>query len=745
MTALKVAAACCDYCGLPLSRSFADRGEEDAAQYCCFGCRFAALMTAEKGEEGQARWMMVRLGLAIFFAMNVMVFSMALWTQDVYGASTDPTAAVLWGLFRWSSLLFATPVLLLLGGPLLENTFDGIRRGIISSDLLLVVGIVAAFIMSLRSVIGGEGQVYFEVVCVVLVAVTLGRWLEATGRMRTTQALRSLENLLPKKARQVRPATAPQLTCSLLGAAPPRGEDFELAAELSHSANESMTPLDELLPGDLIRVLPGERIPVDGVLVRNPAAIDEQMVTGESQPAIKEPGDDVLAGSLNLDGDLLIRVSNRAAEGTLQRLIDAVCQAALSRSQLQKTADRVAAVFLPLVILVALVTFVAHFYFHGFEQGILTGLAVLLIACPCALGIATPMAIWAAMGRAARSGVVFRNGDAIQRLAQVNMVCFDKTGTLTSGETMVSEFVVDPETPQEEVVAAAMSLASGSIHGLSCAVKQYLCDLVTSDQGSTCLPILPGNLETFPGRGVRGHIPEVDQVACLGNVRWMQENDLRIGEAFQNKIYYARSAGEPLVCIGWAGHVRGLFLFREHLREEAAASLAALRDRHIHVAVLTGDHSARAATFTDALGVKVACELRPDEKAEMIQRFRKENGTVAMVGDGVNDAPALAAADIGIAMGCGADLSRDTAGVCLLGNDLRRVPWSIQLAQQTVATVRQNLFWAFAYNVVGIGIAVAGWLNPIWAAVAMVLSSLFVVSNSLRLSGSERKAEPANA
>ena len=709
---------CCDYCGLPVAP-----GGPTEAVYCCVGCRFAAAVTAEGGEEGHARWTLARLGLAIFFTMNVMVFAMALWTQDVYGEPTSRFADVYHELLRWSSLLFAAPVILLLGGPLLENTLDGLRRRVISTDLLLLVGIAAAFALSVRSVLANSGPVYFEVACVVLVAVTLGRWFEATGKLKTTQALRSLDKLLPTLVRRM---CVPRR----LGPTNHHGRSWEDVDATQHEI-----PLGEVKVGDSLRVLPGERIPVDGIIRRNHAAIDEQLVTGESQPSIKEPGDCVLAGTLNLDGDLVIEVTADPRQGTLQRLIDAVCLAAMTRTRLQRVADRIAAVFLPSVILIAISTFAIHAYASSIAQGVLAGLSVLLIACPCALGIATPMAVWVAMGQAARAGVLFRNGDALQRLANIRAVCFDKTGTLTTGDGEVVDFASEGDASRELVLRVAGCLAAASTHSLSRAIQTYIRD--QPDVESLQAITLPTAVQTLPGRGVRGYVEDVASEVYLGSARLMKEAGLEAHDRLREQIAAAYRDGQTLACVGWNGTLRGVFTFREKLRAEAAMAIQELRSSALDVSILTGDHAARAALLERQLKLTVTSELLPEEKLAAIQTLKARCGCVAMVGDGINDAPALAAADVGIALGCGADVSRDAAQVCLLGNDLRRVAWSIQLAKKTVRVMYGNLFWAFIYNLAGIALAAAGWLNPIWAAAAMVASSLFVISNSLRLAVAE--------
>jgi heavy metal translocating P-type ATPase len=369
----------------------------------------------------------------------------------------------------------------------------------------------------------------------------------------------------------------------------------------------------------------------------------------------------------------------------------------------------------------------------SFDSGLMASLAVLLIACPCALGIATPLAIWAAMGRGARAGVLFRNGDALHQLARVRAVVFDKTGTLTTGKPELVEFIADGGTPRKLILSAAFQVSSASTHSLSAAIRDFARDEepVTESRASIQLA---GRVRTLPGRGVVAQVADPGCDVFLGSCRMMHEAGILGDAAMQQQLEVVLEQGLPMACIGWDGRIRGAFVFREQLREAAELALAELRASGQQVSVLTGDHPARGSRLAALLGVDTESEQLPEDKAARIRQLHARHGAVAMVGDGVNDAPALAAADVGIAMGCGADVSRDTADVCLLGNDLRRVGWSMRLARQTMRIVNQNLFWTFAYNVVGIAIAAAGLMNPVWAAVAMVLSSFFVITNSLRLS-----------
>ncbi len=700
-------APACDYCGLPLPRSWWSRAETPSAKdYCCFGCRFAAEVTQARGEEGEARWTLTRLGLAVFFAMNVMAFTMALWTGDVYPTDGPATfATALHGLFRAVCMIFSLPVLVLLGGPLLDNAWENLRQGRIVADLLLILGVLASYLYSVVSVIRGEGPVYFEVGCAILVLVTLGRWLEATCKLRTANAIESLHRLLPDQVRR-RSATG-----------------------------EELIPLESIQPGDTLRILAGERIPCEGVVQLQPAHIDEQVLTGESSPVVKEAGAEVHAGTLNLDGDLTLEVTALAKNGALGRMIEMVKQARMTPGRHERLADRLAAWFLPVVLVLAVLTTAWHGWERGLHEGILAGLAVLLIACPCALGIATPMALWAALGRAARAQVLFRRGETLEKLARVTAFCLDKTGTLTTGSTPLARVVVAPGETETRVLQRAAGLAASSTHGYSRALCQEV-----EQRGET--PECLARLRVLPGRGVEGIDPQTGAALFLGSLRLMSEQNLHLPAELTAFLSQARERSQPLACVGWGGEVRGLFLFREQLRPEASESLQALAAQGVAITILTGDHAARARQLHDQLGVEVKAELLPADKVAAVEEQKRCHGAVAMVGDGINDAPALACSEVGIALGCGADISRESAAVCLLGNDLSRLPWALRLARRSVRIIRENLLWAFVYNVVGIALACGGKLNPVLAAVAMVVSSLMVVANSLRL---ERFPEPVPA
>ncbi len=677
----------CDYCGLPLAAPAAAAGP----RYCCFGCRFAASITAADGDTGESRWMMTRLGVAVFFTMNVMVFTMLLWSER--GGLAEPTATAFYGLARHACLLFTAPVMVLLGGPLFREAGRELIRRRPSLNLLLALGVAAAFLLSVQAVVMDRGHVYFEVSCMVLVAVTLGKWLEASGKLRTTEALRELRTLLPDHVRRVA------------------------------AAGEEIIPLANARVGDRLRVLPGERIPTDGRISAGRSAIDERTVTGEAVPVVRESGDPVASGTEVIDGPLVVEVTAAAGAGTLERLIDAVASAAAAGTRDQRLAERAAAWFLPCVVVAAAAAFVAHAWRAGWSKegvaaGTMAAIAVVVVSCPCALGLATPMALWAAVGLAARRQVLVRDADAFVRLGRTGTLCFDKTGTLTTG-LAVRDLHSDSDIG-DDLLGIAAALARGSTHVLSRAIE--------AEAGRRGVaPAAVADLRVIAGRGIEGRLAD-GRIARLGSDAWM-------ATVVADELP-AVAADRAICRLAIEHRLVGTIAFDESIRREAAAAIAALTAEGIDAWLLSGDRAARAAAVAERLGIRSAAPLLPDEKLA----FVRAHAPAAMVGDGINDAPALAAADVGVALGCGADVSRWTAGICLLRDDLGDLPWLVSLARRTARTIRWNLVWAFAYNAACIPLSATGIVHPAVAAAAMVASSLFVVSGSLALA-----REPAAA
>ncbi len=710
------------------------RTSESEAIYCCFGCRLAHAITEEKGQEGAVRWTIVRLGIAIFFSMNLMAFTMTMWSLDVYDVERDPFQTQLFEVFRWLSMIFSLPVLLLLGVPLLENAIISWRQRIFSTDLLIATGVIAAYGISVANVLRGVETVYFEVGATVLVMVTLGRWFEATGKQKATAALDKLAALLPTKSHRVTDDSVAEIECS------------------------------QILAGDHLQIRAGERFPTDAVLINGETTVDEQVFTGESTPIARVVGDRILGGTVNLDGHVVVEATAAFREGSFGRLLQLLREARLSRGHYQRLADRVSAWFFPLITGVALLTLIVHWQ-HGAGAAVQSSLSVLLIACPCALGLATPLAVWTALSTAVKHQVLFRSGDAIERLATVKAVCFDKTGTLTTGAPQVRRFCSLDDHNSAEILQLTAALAKTSSHPFSQAVVRFI---ETGDSQSS--PPVLSHVRSVPGGGVAATLTDGTRVR-LGSLKFVSI-DAQIEPRHRLRISHALAIADQeaasVVAVSVADRPVILFLLTEKIRPEATATVKAMLDSGLQLTVLTGDRHAKAeqlrrdlldchevgcqcsaecASIRTADGhdhprqpvpmptsrLTIECDLRPDEKVAMLRQVRRQHGPVAMVGDGINDAPALAASDVGIAMGCGADVSRDSAQVCLLNNDVSRIPWAIHLAQRTRSVIRQNLFWAFGYNSVGVILAACGVLNPAVAAGLMIVSSLLVISNSLRL------------
>ncbi len=700
------AAATCDYCGLPTG----DPASSNEPTYCCYGCRFATSITRPDPDRSAALGPASALGFSVFFTMNVVMLTMALWSSADASASEFQTA--LGHFLRYGAMAFALPVLLLLGRPLASHAWQGVRRGVLSTDLLLAAGVLAAFAVSIIHTWRGSGHVYFEVGCVILVLVTLGRWLEAAGRSQASSALDQLERLVPQIVR----------------------------CRKDH--RDVLTPRERIVVGERLRVLAGERIPLDGRVVQGRGVIDEQFFTGESAPVEKQPGDTLLGGSLNLDGDLIIEVTAPPEAGALERLVSAVRSARLSKGRYQLLSDKWSQAFFPLISLVAVIAFLVHGIRTSWEHGLLTALSVVLIACPCALALATPLAVWTALGAAAKRGVLFRSGEAVEKLAGIRAIRWDKTGTLTTGSPRVQRLICEDisNRPTVELLAAVISQASN--HVFSLAIQEFL---TAEGVNFRKLPLKEICVQTVPGRGLRIDIPGGDVIA-LGSFHWLNDCGLSLGPHLSGVLELSAIAEQPITAIGFLGQWQALFVFDETLRPETATAIKRCQAWGLDQALLTGDRRSRAQRLAVELSPDVSLaietELLPQDKLAAIQEAHEMFGRVAMVGDGLNDAPALAAADVGIALGCGADVSRDSADVCLLTADLELVPWAYELSQRTVRTIRTNLGWAFGYNSLGVIVAAAGQLHPALAAVLMVVSSVMVLGNSLRLSTPGTRGQP---
>ncbi|VVE40494.1 heavy metal translocating P-type ATPase [Pandoraea horticolens] len=624
----------------------------------------------------------------------------------------------------WLQWLLATPVQFWLGARFYRAGYKAVRAGSGNMDLLVALGTSAAYGLSLyewwRAPAGGMPHLYFEAAAVVITLVLLGKWLEARAKRRTVEAIRALAALRPETAQVLRD---------------PQG-----------AANEVTVPLGQVKVGDWVVVRAGERVPVDGEIRDGASQLDESLLTGEPLPIDKAAGDKVVGGSINGAGMLRVETTAVGADTALARIIRMVEDAQAGKAPIQRAVDRVAAVFVPVVVLIAIATVVVGWMLGiGLEAALLNAVAVLVIACPCALGLATPAAIMVGTGAAARHGILIKDAEALELAHRIGVVAFDKTGTLTEGKPRLVAHLPAPGTSAETLLRWAAAVQSGSSHPLAKAVMT-----AAEEAGLTLAIPVASEIAALPGRGMRARVEEAGDVGELRGVHRLQLGNARLldelgisqaalaGEAKRlaaegRTVSWLVETGDEGTSAG-AARLLGLLAFGDTLKATARPAIDRLHALGVRCVMITGDNAGSAKAVADALGLdEVHADVLPERKAEVIAQLKRDGVVVAMVGDGINDAPALAAADVGIAMGSGTDVAMQTAGIALMRGDPLRVADAIDVSRRTWSKIRQNLFWAFAYNVIGIPLAAFGLLSPVIAGAAMALSSVSVVSNALLL------------
>ncbi len=628
----------------------------------------------------------------------------------------------------WGQWLLATPVQFWLGARFYRAGYKALRAGSGNMDLLVALGTSAAYGLSLyewwRTPADGMPHLYFEAAAVVITLVLLGKWLEARAKRRTVEAIRALAALRPETARVLRD---------------PQG-----------AASEVSVPLGQVKVGDWVVVRAGERVPVDGVIREGESQLDESLLTGEPLPIDKAGGDTVVGGSINGAGTLKIETAAVGADTALARIIRMVEDAQAGKAPIQRAVDRVAAVFVPVVVLIAIVTVIGGWALGiGFEAALLNAVAVLVIACPCALGLATPAAIMVGTGAAARQGILIKDAEALELAHRISIVAFDKTGTLTEGKPRLVAHLPAAGMTADRLLRWAAAVQSGSSHPLAKAVAT-----AADEAGLTSAIPVASDIVALPGRGMRARIeaggdPSDVHTLQLGNARLLDELGVsqatlaqeaaRLAAEGRTVSWLVETAGSGAGAheganVGAGARLLGLLAFGDTLKVTARPAIERLHALGVRCVMVTGDNAGSARAVADALGLdEVHADVLPEHKAEVIAQLKRNGAVVAMVGDGINDAPALAAADVGIAMGSGTDVAMQTAGITLMRGDPLRVADAIDVSRRTWSKIRQNLFWAFAYNVVGIPLAAFGLLNPMIAGAAMALSSVSVVSNALLL------------
>ncbi len=602
-----------------------------------------------------------------------------------------------WMLPGWLQLLIATPVQFWIGARFYRSGYLAAKSLSGNMDLLVAIGTSAAYGLSVYQLITQPNtHLYFESSVVIITLVLLGKWLESRAKHQTTKAIRGLSSLRPD------------------------------TAHVKRDEQVLTLPIAQIKVGDIVIIKPGEKIPVDGDIIEGQSSCDESMLTGESLPVDKTEQDKVIGGTINGYGMLVVKTTATQTESTLSKIIQLVETAQAKKAPIQRIVDRISAIFVPVILVIAALTLLSWgFITQDWQQAIVNSVAVLVIACPCALGLATPTAIMVGTGIAAHHGILIKNAEALERLHHVNTVVFDKTGTLTQGKPKLLKIEAFNQASSEQILSIAAAIQAGSEHPLAKAIL-----------ANTKSTAYAKNIQSIPGKGMSGTVNH--QHYYLGSTAWMQSLDLKSSDLAQ-KIDHVANQGET---VSWLAQTQpdqtvdiiALFVFSDTLKQEANAAIKALQQLHIKTVMLTGDNTKAAEVIGRQLNIDtLISQALPQDKASHIEQLQRAGANVAMVGDGINDAPALTTADVSIAIGTGTDIAMQASNITLMRGNLLLISDAIDISKRTYQKIKQNLFWAFIYNAIGIPLAALGFLNPMIAGAAMALSSVSVVSNSLLL------------
>ncbi len=594
----------------------------------------------------------------------------------------------------WFQFALASPVQFIIGWRFYKGAYNALRGGGANMDVLVSMGTSAAYFYSIYHLFEGIDEYYFEASAVIITLIILGKTFEAVAKGKTSEAIKKLMGLQPKTARVIRD-----------------GVEIDLEIE-------------KVVIGDTIVVRPGEKIPVDGKIVEGHSAIDESMITGESIPVDKTVDDEVIGATINKLGSFKFKATKIGKDTVLSQIVKLVEDAQGSKAPVQRLADSISGIFVPIVVGIAVLTFIIGYFITGeFNTGLINAVAVLVIACPCALGLATPTAIMVGTGKGAENGILIKSGEHLERAHKMNAIVFDKTGTITKGEPEVTD-IVTFEADRDDVLRISASVERTSEHPLGAAI-------VKKGQEELIMLSEPEKFLAVPGKGLKATF-EGDEI-FIGNRKLMNDNNISI-EIAQEDLSRLEEEGKTAMILAINGKLSGIIAVADQIKESSKQAIKELKEMGLDIYMMTGDNARTARAIAEEVGItNILAEVLPENKAEEVEKIKLEGKDVGMVGDGINDAPALAAADVGFAIGTGTDVAMEAADITLMRGDLSGVVTAIRLSHRTMKTIRQNLFWAFFYNSIGIPFAALGFLNPMVAGAAMAFSSVSVVSNSLRL------------
>ncbi len=623
------------------------------------------------------------------------ILSLFFLVQMVSDISMEYGGQFAFHLNPWLQFLLATPVQFYVGGHYYRDAYNAVRGGSANMAVLVVLGTTAAYLYSLVVTILGTGQdLYFEAAAIVITLIILGKLLETRAKGQTSEAIKTLMGLQAKTARVIR-----------------NGEEVDI-------------PIEEVQEGDIIFVRAGEKIPVDGELIEGSSTVDESMLTGESMPVTKKVGDKVIGATVNKHGSFKFKATKVGKDTALAQIIKLVEEAQGSKAPIQQLADKISGIFVPIVIVIALLTFAVTYFLVGFTPALISMVAVLVIACPCALGLATPTAVMVGTGKGAENGLLIKGAEHLESAQRVTTVVLDKTGTITKGKPEVTDVISLGTFSENELVQLAASAEKGSEHPLGEAIVNQAKEKELRLQDGT-------NFKAVPGHGIEVEID--NKKVSIGNKKLMHKNSVEINDALP-RMEELEGQGKTAMLMAIDGHLAGIIAVADTVKETSAEAIKQLKKMGIEVIMITGDNRRTAEAIAQQVGVdRVLAEVLPEDKSAEVERLKQEGKIVAMVGDGINDAPALVAAHVGIAIGTGTDVAIEAADITLMRGDLMGIVDTIRLSKATMRKIRQNLFWAFAYNVVLIPVAAMGLLNPILAGGAMAFSSVSVVGNTLFL------------